>query len=100
MGNAVETAAELQGVAMAAAGLGDPELAIRMNGAAEAALERVGFDVHAIASWASLLERYLDPARAALGPRADAIDLGGRSLSLDDAVREALERSASIAANA
>ena len=42
MGNAAETGIELQGVAMAAAGVGDPELAIRMNGAAEAALERVG----------------------------------------------------------
>jgi predicted ATPase/DNA-binding SARP family transcriptional activator len=99
MGNAVETAAELQGLAMAAAGVGDPEFAIRMNGAAEAALERVGFDVHAIASWASLLRRYLDPARASLGPGVDAIDLGGRSLSLDDAVREALERSVAIAVN-
>ena len=100
MGNAAETAIELQGVAMAAAGVGDPELAIRINGAAEAALERVGFDTHSVAFWASLLGRYLDPARASVGPRVGAIDLGGRTLSLEDAVREALERSVGTAANA
>ena len=99
MGNAAETAIELQGVAMAAAGVGDPELAIRINGAAEAALERVGFDTHSVAFWASLLGRYLDPARASVGPRVGAIDLGGRTLSLEDAVREALERSVGTAAN-
>jgi hypothetical protein len=96
MGNPAETGIELQGVAMAAAGVGHPELAVRINGAAEAALERVGFDTHGVVFWAGLVQRYLDPARASLGPRVDAIDLGGRSLSLEEAVREALERSEAI----
>ena len=69
-------------------------------GAAEAALERVGFDTHSVAFWASLLERYLDPARASVGPRVGSTDLGGRSLSLEEAVREALERSVNTAASA
>jgi hypothetical protein len=90
MGNAAETAIEVQGVAMAASGLGDPELGVRINAAAEATYVAVGL-VFDVPSWSALLARYLGPAREALGPRADAIDLAGRSLSLEDAVREALE---------
>ena len=96
MGNAVETAVELQGVAMAAAGTGDPELGIRLNAAAEATFAAIGF-VFDVPSWTALLDRYLGPARDALGERTDAIDRDGRSLALEDAVREGLERSASPA---
>jgi len=99
MGNAAETGIELQGVAMAAAGTGDPEFAIRLNGAAEATLEAVGF-THEVAFWSALTRRYLDPARAALGPRADAIARAGRSLSLEDAVREGIERAMAKAGGA
>lgn len=94
MGNPLETALELQGVAMALAGAGDPELAIRINGAAEATLAAVGFN-HEVEFWTSLLGQYLDPARLALGPGAVAIDRAGRRLTLEDGVREALERTAS-----
>jgi predicted ATPase/DNA-binding SARP family transcriptional activator len=94
MGNAIETAIELQGVAMAAAGSGEPELGIRLNAAAEATFASIGFVVD-VQFWIALLERYLGPARQALGERTDAIVLDGRSLTLDDAVREGLERSAS-----
>lgn len=96
MGNAVETAIELQGVAMAAAGSGEPELGIRLNAAAEATLTSVGFVID-VEFWIALLERYLGPAREALAGRVDAIDRDGRSLPLEDAVREGLERSASPA---
>jgi hypothetical protein len=89
MGNVTETAIELQGVAMAAAATGHPEHAIRINGAAEAALDSVGF-VHGVEFWTALLHRYLDPARDALGDRAEAVEQGGRSLAFEDAIREAL----------
>ena len=94
MGNAIETAIELQGVAMAAAGSGEPELGIRLNAAAEATFASIGI-VGDVQFWIALLERYLGPARQALGERTDAIVRDGRSLTLDDAVREGLERSAS-----
>jgi predicted ATPase/DNA-binding SARP family transcriptional activator len=94
MGNAIETAIELQGVAMAAAGSGEPELGMRLNAAAEATFASIGFVVD-VQFWIALLERYLGPARQALGERTDAIVRDGRSLTLDDAVREGLERSAS-----
>lgn len=97
MGNAVETAVEIQGVAMAAAGSGAPELGIRLNAAAEAAYVAIGFDFD-VPWWSAILERYLGPAREALGGRTDAVDRDGRTLSLDDAVGEALEGSASVAA--
>jgi tetratricopeptide (TPR) repeat protein len=94
MGNAIETAIELQGVAMAAAGSGELELGMRLNAAAEATFASIGFVVD-VQFWIALLERYLGPARQALGERTDAIVRDGRSLTLDDAVREGLERSAS-----
>jgi len=96
MGNVLETAIEIQGVAIASAGVGDPELAIRLNGAAEAAFEGLGVVVE-VQFWMALLERYLGPARETLGSRADSIDRDGRSLALEDAVREGLTRSASAA---
>jgi predicted ATPase/DNA-binding SARP family transcriptional activator len=93
MGNVSETAIELQGVAMASAGIDDPELAVRLNGAADAALEGVGF-VIGVEFWIALLKRYLGPARETLGSRADSIEREGRSLAFEDAVREGLEGSA------
>jgi predicted ATPase/DNA-binding SARP family transcriptional activator len=94
MGNALETAIELQGVAMAAAGSGELELGIRLNAAAEATFTSIGFVVD-VQFWMALVERYLGPARQELGERAGAIDRAGRALALEDAVREGLEGSAS-----
>jgi len=93
MGNAVETAIEVQGVAMAAAGSGSAELGVRLSAAADAAYVAVGFDFD-VPWWSALVERYVGPAREALGDRADAIARDGSALSLDGAVGEALERSA------
>ena len=64
-------------------------VAIRINAVAEAALASVGF-VHGVEFWTALLHRYLDPARDALGDRAEAIERGGRALAFEDAVREGL----------
>jgi predicted ATPase/DNA-binding SARP family transcriptional activator len=96
MGNTVETAAELEGVALALAGSGEPELAIRLKGAAEATFAAVGAVID-IAFWNQLTERYLGPARESLGSRVADIDRGGRRLTLDEAIREALATGATPA---
>ena len=96
MGNAVETAIEVQGVAMAAAGSGAPARAIRLSAAADAAYVAVGFNFD-VPWWAALVERYIGPARDTLGDCADDIAQGGRALGLEDAVNEALGRSSSVA---
>jgi non-specific serine/threonine protein kinase len=96
MGNTVETAAELEGVALALAGSGEPELAIRLKGAAEATFAAVGAVID-IAFWNQLTERYLGPARELLGARVADIDRTGRGLTLDEAIREALAAGATPA---
>jgi predicted ATPase/class 3 adenylate cyclase len=90
LGDLVETALELQGIAMAAAGQGRPEHALRLAGAAEAALTGAGADLSAIAFWVALLDRYLGPARAALGGKADIAHAEGSAVPLEQVVAEAL----------
>ena len=89
LGDVFETSFEVQGVAMAAAGNGDPERALRLAGAVEALWESLGTSIH-VAFWDALLERYLGPARAELGGRADAVWAEGRALDFDDAIELAL----------
>ena len=86
------TLGELQGMAMAAAGLGRPERALRLGAAAENALESFGIDQSGIKFWSALLDRYYGLAREALGTEASAASWEqGRQLSLDEAIREALD---------
>jgi predicted ATPase/class 3 adenylate cyclase len=89
LGDVIETSFEVQGVAMAAAGKGDPERALRLAGAVEALWESLGTSI-SVAFWDALLERYLGPSREQLGSRADAVWAEGRALSFDDAVELAL----------
>jgi predicted ATPase/class 3 adenylate cyclase len=89
LGDVVETSFEVQGVAMAAAGNGDPERALRLAGAVDGLMDSLGISLH-VAFWDGLLERYLDPAREQLGARADAVWAEGRALDFDDAVELAL----------
>jgi predicted ATPase/class 3 adenylate cyclase len=91
LGDVVETSFEVQGVAMAAAGNGDPERALRLAGAVEAMWESLGISI-SIAFWDALLARYLGPAREQLGARADEVWAEGRALEFDDAVDLALAR--------
>jgi non-specific serine/threonine protein kinase len=93
-GDEVETCYELQGVAMASAGLGQAERALRIAGAAEAQLRALGVR-HAVAFWTALNERFTDTARDALGAEADAAWEAGRRLDLRAAVAEALADPAS-----
>ncbi len=90
LGDRLETAFELQGVAMSLAGRGDPERALRLAAAAKAEWERLGVDIH-IRFWDALLERYLGQARRALGAEAaDRAWRDGQRLAFDEAIAIAL----------
>ena len=85
-GDQVESCYELQGMAMAAAGAGDAERALRLASAAAANLGKLGVD--AIPPfWTALVDRHVALARAQLGDEnADAAWSLGSTLSLSDAV--------------
>ncbi|MFL6013188.1 MAG: ATP-binding protein, partial [Gaiellaceae bacterium] len=90
LGDVIETSLEVQGVAMAAAGNGDPKLALRLAGAVAALWESVGTSL-SVAFWDALLERFIGAARAELAEEADAVWAEGRALTFDDAVDLALK---------
>ena len=91
LGDKIETAFEVQGVAMSLAGLGEPKLAITLDAAVRAELERIGADPH-FRFWDALLERYLGIARRSLGADGFEGALGaGTALSFDEAVAFALD---------
>jgi predicted ATPase len=87
-GDKIETCYELQGIAMASAGLGRPERALRIAGAADAQLRSLGHQF-SVAFWQALLDRYLGDARAALGADADAAWQSGQQLPFEAAIAEA-----------
>jgi predicted ATPase/class 3 adenylate cyclase len=89
LGDVIETSFEVQGVAMAAAGNGDPHRALLLVASVEALWESLGASF-SIAFWDGLLERYIGPAVAALGPDADAVRDQGRGLAFEEAVQLAL----------
>jgi hypothetical protein len=90
LGDVFETSFEVQGVAMAAAGNGDPERALRLAGAVEALWDSLGTSIH-VRFWDALLEGYLGPAREQLGADAGRAWAEGRALEFDEAVELALE---------
>jgi len=76
---------------MSLAGLGEPKLAITLDAAVRAELERIGADPH-FRFWDALLERYLGIARRSLGADGFEGALGaGTALSFDEAVAFALD---------
>ncbi|HEX2753860.1 MAG TPA: BTAD domain-containing putative transcriptional regulator [Candidatus Limnocylindrales bacterium] len=89
MQDGLEVALEIEGVGMASAGCGEPELALRLGGAAAAILERLEVDVD-VPFWAAFEKLWFGLAREALGPAADAAWDAGRTMSMADAIREAL----------
>jgi non-specific serine/threonine protein kinase len=89
LGDVIETSFEVQGVAMAVAGNGDPETGLRLAGSVDAMWDSLGISI-SIAFWDALLNRYLGPAREQLGAKADAVWAQGRALDFDDAVDLAL----------
>jgi predicted ATPase/DNA-binding SARP family transcriptional activator len=93
LGDVLEAGWEVQGVAMAEAGAGDPRRALVLAGSVEALWESLGL-ASSIAFWDALLERYLAPARASLGDECGAVRAEGRALAFDDAVELALNGNA------
>jgi predicted ATPase/class 3 adenylate cyclase len=89
LGDVIEKSCEVQGIAMARAGQGAWALALELAGSVEALWRSLGTDLH-VAFWDRLLERYLGPARDALGAQADAARQRGLALPFDEAVAIAL----------
>jgi len=91
LGDAIETSFEIQGVAMAAAGLGRPKRALRLGGAAAAIWEETGAVID-VPFWIGLLDKWFSHARESLSPaEASRAWDDGRELSFERAVEEALE---------
>ncbi len=80
-GNFAEAGVELQGVAMAVAGRGRWEEALRLNAAAEAKMAEVGIDVTGIGFWMDFFHEHIDRARGELVPevRSSAEEEGRRT---------------------
>ena len=89
LGDVLETSFEVQGTAMAWAGLGRRERALALAGSVEALWESLGTSP-SVRFWDELLERYIGAARRELGSAADALWAEGRALDFDDAVQLAL----------
>lgn len=86
-----ETAVEIQGLGMAAAGRSRPRRALRLAGAAAAEIDALAIDLSAMRFWTDLLDRYFGLARDELGTdEAKAVWDEGRQLSLEQAIEEAL----------
>ncbi len=89
LGDVLETSFEVQGVAMARAGLERTEHALVLAGAVEALWESLGTSP-SVRFWDALLDRYIGVARRKLGTSAEAAWREGRALDFDDAVALAL----------
>ena len=89
-GDQVESCYELQGLAMAAAGSGRADRALRLASAASSNISKLG--VESIPPfWTALVDRHVGLARAASGDEsADAAWAAGARLTLQEAVTEAL----------
>jgi non-specific serine/threonine protein kinase len=88
IGDRLEMSFEVEGIAMSLAGLGRHDAAVRLVAATRAEWGRNGVDMQ-IRFWEALHERYITPARLALGPEAEAAARAGREMSLEAAVEEA-----------
>jgi predicted ATPase len=86
IGDRLEMSFEIQGVAMALAGLDRPELAVRLASAAKAEWQRIGVDLH-LRFWDALLDRYIGAAERSLGePASDRIRDEGAAIPFDEAM--------------
>ncbi len=89
IGDRVETSAEIEGVAMSLAGLGQHAEAVRLVAATRAEWARSGITLQ-IRFWDALIERYIGPARVSLGAtQAESVIQGGREMTFEAAVVEA-----------
>jgi hypothetical protein len=91
--NTAEAAVELQGIAMSLAGQRRIEKAFRLNGAAEAKMKAIGFDIgSALTFWANFKQMYLETARSEFGNEfTQRLEEEGRHMGFDAAVPYALD---------
>jgi non-specific serine/threonine protein kinase len=89
-GDRLEAAYEIEGLAMALAGQGYDERALRLAAAAAAELEALG-SMQTMRFWEELKRRYLGAAAARLVAGAATARAAGRALGFEDAVAEALD---------
>jgi hypothetical protein len=81
---------------MAAAGLGHPDRALVLGGAASMIWKETGAEI-IVPFWNGLLDRFLGLARQSLPPdEAERAWEAGRSLSFEQAIEEALEPAANL----
>jgi len=91
-GNVAEAALELEGFAMARAAQGRPAAALRLDAAAVACMESLGFDISTVEFWNRFKARYLEPARQAIGASYVAeMDAQGPAMGWEAATGEVLE---------
>ena len=87
-----EIGAEVQGIAMAMAGCGESTRALQLAAAAAAEFDALAIDLSGMRFWSDLLDRYLGPARAALGEAAaNAAWEDGQRTRFEHAVMLALD---------
>ena len=90
IGDRFEICFEIEGIAMALAGLGYDAKAMRLMGAVQAEHESLR-TVVSVDFWTQLKERYIAPAEKRLGPdAASAENRIGRSMSFEAAIDYAL----------
>ena len=89
LGDVIETSFEVEGVAMAAAGNGDPRRALLLAASVEALRESLGMSI-SVVFWDKLIDRYIGATREELGVDADTLWSEGLELAFDDAVDLAL----------
>jgi predicted ATPase/class 3 adenylate cyclase len=93
IGDKIETSFEVQGMAMAAGGLGRGTRALVLGGAMEMAWKRLGADID-VRFWNELMDRYFGQAREQLGAEtAAAAWHKGGAMPFDEAVEYALDLS-------
>jgi tetratricopeptide (TPR) repeat protein len=90
MDDPVETTIELQGMAMAYAGLGRTQQALTLGGAAEASLEELEVDLE-VPFWLAFIDQWLNQPRAAVGADGETWWHNGRQLALEDALELAAQ---------
>ena len=91
IGDKIETAFEVQGVAMSMAGLGKYREAEVLDAAVQAEMRRIGADLH-VRFWDELLERYLGEGRVRLGTKGiESARREGEAMAFDDAIALGLE---------
>jgi len=89
----MQQAMEILGLALTAAGLGQDEDALRLEGAVDAKWKELGVSSFALPFFEAWRERDLGAARARLGePRANTAFDEGRAMTWDQAIELALGR--------